>query len=101
MIKIKVFIIYNIIMVLSFTGMAIWFNKWWIALLALLFMAWPTRALSKKFRVCDCCGRYSESGETPEDAIKNAERCGWIHIEETNKDFCPDCKDKIYTRFKM
>lgn len=90
------FLLYNIFNLLVFGAVAIVFEKWWIVLFALLFVLLPAKTgKSKKCRICDSCGRHSESGETDTEAIIRAEKCGWVHIKETNKDFCPECKIKI------
>lgn len=89
------YIIYNIINLICFTILTILFHKWWIILFALLFVLIPTNHVNRRFRVCDCCGRHSESGYTDEEALKNAARSGWLHIAEGNKDFCPDCLKQI------
>lgn len=90
------FLLYNIFNLFIFGAVAIVFEKWWIILFALLFVLLPvTTAKNKKFRICDGCGRYSESGETDTEAIIRAEKCGWTHIKETNKDFCPECVHRL------
>ena len=92
---IKEVIIYNIIVLVCFTVLAVVFNKWWVILFAFLFCAFP-KYNGRRFRICDCCGRASESGATSEEAIERAEKCGWRHIEGTDKDFCPECLVKIH-----
>ena len=90
------YVIYNAVNIVCFTILAIVFHKWWIVLFAALFLLIPTNKFSgKRFRVCDCCGRYSESGSTPEEAIERAEACGWLHIKTSDKDFCPDCLNQM------
>ena len=46
---------------------------------------------AKHCRVCDGCHRRSESAKTVEEAIERSKRCGWVHVEDGNLDFCPDC----------
>ena len=90
------YLIYNTINIICFTVIAILFAKWWIILFALLFLLVPKSSFAQqRFRVCDCCDRWSESGKTAEEAIDRAEKCGWLHIEDGNKDFCPDCLNQI------
>lgn len=90
------YLIYNAINIICFTILAILFNKWWIVLFAALFLLIPKSSLTQqRFRVCDNCGRWSESGKTTEEAIERAEKCGWLYIEDGDKDFCPDCLNKI------
>ena len=90
------YLIYNAINIICFALLAILFNKWWIVLFAALFLMIPKSSFAQqRFRVCDSCGRWSESGKTIEEAIERAEQCGWLHIEDGDKDFCPDCLNKI------
>ena len=90
------YLIYNAINLICFTVLAILFNKWWIILFSALFLLIPKSSFTQqRFRVCDGCGRWSESGKTEEEAIERAEKCGWLHIEDGNKDFCPDCLNQI------
>lgn len=90
------YLIYNIINLICFIILAIIFCKWWIIFFALLFTIIPNALYKdKQWRVCDSCGRWSESGDCEEEAIKRAKQCGWLHIETSNKDFCPDCLNQI------
>lgn len=88
------YLIYNILNLAIFGALALVFEKWWIILFALLFVLVPTRKVMHK-RTCDICGKSTKSCDTPEEAIKEAERCGWIHIDKTDSDFCPECAHKI------
>lgn len=89
-------IIYNAINLICFTLLTIVFNKWWIILFAFLFIMIPTSKFKgQKFRVCDGCGRFSESDKTVEESIQRAEKCGWLHMSTNDKDFCPDCLRRI------
>ena len=86
------YLIYNAINLICFTILAILFNKLWIVLFAVLFLMIPgAKFKGKCWRTCDGCGRWSESGETATEAIMRAEKCGWLHINSTDKDFCTDC----------
>lgn len=90
------YLIYNAVNIICFTVLAILFHKWWIVLFAALFLLIPKSSLTQqRFRRCDGCGRLSESGKTAEEAIERAEKCGWLHIEDGDKDFCPDCLNQI------
>ena len=88
------YLIYNILNLAIFGALALVFEKWWIILFALLFVLLPSHKIKHK-RTCDMCGKSTESYDTPEEAIKQAEKCGWIHIEKTDQDFCPECIIKI------
>ena len=86
------YVVYNICNLFVFGAIAFAFEKWWIILFALLFVLVPTKKTVKKpCRICDCCGKSSESADNQEAAIKLAKSRGWIHIEESDKDFCPEC----------
>jgi hypothetical protein len=90
------YILYNIINLICFTLLAILFNKWWIILFAVLFLMIPSAKFRGKcWRICDGCGRWSESGENVTEAIERAEKCGWLHMAAEDKDFCPECLAKI------
>lgn len=90
-----IMVIYNAIVVACFTALSIFFAKWWIMFFALLFISFYPVGNRKKTRICDSCYRSSESAANDEEAIKRAQRCGWIHIKEGNLDYCPDCLSKI------
>lgn len=92
------YLIYNAINIICFTVLAILFHKWWIVLFAALFLLTPKSSFKQqRFRVCDNCGRWSESGKTPEEAIERAQRCGWVHLDN-DKDYCPECTLQIKER---
>lgn len=84
------YLIYNILNLAIFGALALVFEKWWIILFALLFILLPSHKTIHK-RTCDICGKSTESYDTPEEAIKQAEKRGWIHVEENDRDFCPEC----------
>ena len=88
-------IIYNAIVIACFTALSIFFAKWWIMFFALLFLASQPLGNRKNVRICDMCHRSSESAKTYAEAIERAKRCGWLHIEEGNLDYCPDCLSKM------
>lgn len=89
-----VLFLYNIVAVISFVVLAILFNHWWIALFSLLFLT-SQNTIIKRRRKCDMCGAYSEGAETIEEAIKKAEKAGWIHIAKGDKDYCPECRKEL------
>ena len=65
----------NCTVVICFTVLALTFNKWWIVLFASLFLSdlrtSPTMAY---YRICDSCGTHSPHADTPEAALKAAEK---------------------------
>ena len=81
---------YNMTIMICWVVLAVVFNEWWLALLAGLFISWP-RVVNRHYRICDKCGAYSEPASTKAEAIAIAVKAGWKHIEEGNKDYCPDC----------
>ena len=81
----------NMLSIACFTILALMFNKWWIALFAILFISFPSIA-HKYYRTCDGCGAFSEPADDYNDALNKAKAAGWVHIVEGNKDYCPDCK---------
>ena len=92
--KMIAYLIYNICNLVVFGAIAFAFEKWWIILFALLFVLLPSHKIKHK-RTCDICGKSTESYDTTEEAIKHAEECGWIHVEENDRDFCPECVSKM------
>lgn len=82
----------NSIVILCWTALAMVFDKWWIALFALLFVSDLKNPVQHYFRTCDTCGEHSPFAETPEAALKKAKEAGWTHYESTNTDYCPKCQ---------
>ena len=83
----------NIVILLCFVALAIFFGKWWIALFAALFFSYPKDQTAKKYyRVCDRCGKHSPYEDTYNAALDKAKAVGWIHYVDDNKDYCPECK---------
>lgn len=85
-------IISNSIALICFTVLAILFNHWWIILFALLFHSLPSVS---KYRICDKCGKISPYANTREEAINLAVKRGWVHYEDGDLDYCPDCKKEV------
>lgn len=81
----------NSLCVISWVALAIVFNKWWIALFALLFMT-SYETVRKYYRICDKCGKHSDYANSYNEALDKAKASGWLHIAEDNKDYCPDCR---------
>jgi hypothetical protein len=84
-------VIKNSISVLTWATLAVVFNKWWIALFALLFMS-GLQTKYKNYRVCDGCGKLSPYADSYNEALDKAKEAGWVHYVEGNKDYCPSCK---------
>lgn len=82
----------NVIKVAIFAVLAFIFNRWWIVLFSLLFMSSLVTS-PRHYRICDNCGKHSEGAESVTEAVKKAERAGWLHIEDGNKDYCPECRN--------
>ena len=83
--------IMNSINMICWTTLAIAFNKWWIAFFALLFMN-SLQTKYKTYRICDKCGKNSPYASSHNEAIKKAKAAGWVHCDDDNKDYCPDCQ---------
>lgn len=87
-------LIKNLLTIIAFIVLAIVFNHWWISLFALLFMT-KYRTSAGRVRICDKCGKRSPIADNDEDAIKVAKSVGWVHFNQGNLDYCPDCKDSV------
>lgn len=81
----------NSIVVIAWTALAIIFNKWWIALFALLFVS-SLETKHKTYRMCDGCGKHSSYADSHNEALNKAQEAGWLHVVEGDKDYCPDCR---------
>lgn len=81
----------NSIALIVWTALAIIFNKWWIALFAVLFMS-DIQTKYKNYRICDKCGKHSPYADSYNEALDKAKAAGWTHYVEGNKDYCPDCQ---------
>jgi hypothetical protein len=84
--------IINMISVSCWTLLAILFNRWWIALFALLFFVLPGTIKKYYYRICDGCGKRSEYANNYNEALDKAKAAGWVHYVDGNKDYCPECK---------
>jgi hypothetical protein len=87
----------NSICTICWVVLAIVFNKWWIALFSLLFLSslQSSPQTKKYYRFCDKCGKHSEYADSYNEALDKAKKAGWIHYVEGNKDYCPECKNKL------
>ena len=86
------FVVKNCAAIFAWATLAVVFNRWWIALFALLFMDYYT-VQRKHYRICDKCGKHSPYASNYTDALSKATDAGWIHIVDGNKDYCPDCQE--------
>ena len=86
----------NSVCVICWTTLAIVFNKWWICLFSMLFLcSLQTNTVKEYCRICDKCGKHSEYADSYDAALDKAKKAGWIHYVDGNKDYCPECKDKL------
>ena len=83
--------IQNSIALLSWTALAIIFDKWWIALFSVLCMS-SIKTAHKTYRICDKCGKHSPYADSHNEALDKAKAAGWVHYADSNKDYCPDCQ---------
>ena len=86
----------NSICLICWVALAIVFNKWWIALFAMLFMSsLSTETVHKKVRFCDKCGKHSPYADSEVEALEKAKEAGWVHYEDGNRDYCPECRKQM------
>lgn len=85
----------NIVAIIAWIALAILFDKWWIALFALLFLSSiKTETKNRSYRVCDGCGKHGPYANSYNEALDKAKEAGWIHYVDSNKDYCPECAEK-------
>ena len=84
----------NSIVTLAWIALAIYFDKWWISLFAVLFLS-SFIDIKKYHRICDKCGKYSPYADNYNEALDKAKEAGWIHYVDGNKDYCPECQNEI------
>lgn len=88
----------NSVCIICWTWLAVWFNHWWIALFAILFMSTlTTKGNSSPYRYyCDHCGTYSPEGVSRDEAEQRRIEAGWIRRKVNNKweDICPECQKR-------
>ena len=80
----------NSICVICWVILAVCFDRWWIALFALLFMS-SCVTVPVHYRICDKCGKHGPEARSVKESIDKAVLAGWKHISESNKDYCPNC----------
>ena len=86
----------NAVSLICWTALAIYFNKWWIALFPVLFLM-SIKTEHKYYRICDSCGKHSPYAKDNNEAIEKAKEAGWIRRKVGDKfeDFCPNCGAKM------
>ena len=86
----------NAVSLICWTALAIYFNKWWIALFSVLFFM-SIKTERKYYRICDSCGKHSPYAKDNNEAIEKAKEAGWIRRKVGDKfeDFCPNCGAKM------
>ena len=84
----------NCCVILVWATLAVVFDKWWIALFAVLFMS-GMQTRYKTYRVCDGCGKHSPYADNYNEALEKAKESGWIHHVDGNKDYCPECQKNL------
>lgn len=87
-------VIKNSIAILAWVVLAIVFGKWWIALFGIFFTS-EVKTEEKAYRICDRCGEHSPIADTKKEALEKAKAAGWLHVEDENKDYCPDCINDV------
>lgn len=80
----------NSIVILAWAALAVVFDKWWIALFAILFMN-GLQTRYKSYRICDKCGKHSPYADSYNEALEKAKEAGWV--VDGNKDYCPECQE--------
>lgn len=88
-------VIKNSVVTICWTTLAIVFNKWWIALFGILFISYVHTQGAGTYRVCDKCGKHSPYAKNYAEALDKAKVSGWIHYNEGDKDYCPDCRKDL------
>lgn len=83
----------NIVAIVAWTALAILFDKWWIALFALLFLS-DISTKTKSYRICDGCGKYGPYANSYNEALDKAKEAGWVHYVDGARDYCPECAEK-------
>lgn len=84
----------NSICIICWVVLAIIFNKWWIALIGILFMS-DIKQNHNYYRTCDKCGKHGPYTDSHNEALEKAKEAGWVHCVENNKDYCPECRKNI------
>lgn len=91
-------IILNLAALITWGALAVIFDKWWLALFAILF--WTT--VKRCYIYCDGCGEKGPTANSVDEARAKAHGEGWISGTHEGKtlDYCPKCREK-YQRVKQ
>lgn len=65
----------NIVVVLVWGALAVLFDKWWIALFAILFMSY-VKVKTTFYRICDGCGKHGPYANSYNKALDKAKEAG-------------------------
>ena len=87
----------NSICVICWAALAVYFNKWWIALFGVLFLNDLKLGRGKHYRVCDECGRHSPYADNYNEGLDKAKEAGWVRWKKNGVlgDYCPECQSKL------
>ena len=86
-------VIQNSVSIICWSMLAIKFDRWWIALFAVFFLA--SIKTSGAYKICDGCGKYSPYATNKIEAVYRAKEIGWVHFDKEDKDYCPECQANI------
>ena len=91
-------IVLNLVALITWATLAVIFNKWWLALFAILF--WST--VRRSYIYCDGCGEKGPTANSVDEARAKAYGEGWISDVHEGKtlDYCPKCAKMYYRRDK-
>lgn len=83
--------------VICWTILAIYFDKWGVALWAIVFVPSIKTCLGS-YRICDNCGKHSPYADSHNEALDKAKEAGWITVKKGDKweDYCPECQSEMY-----
>lgn len=92
-------IILNIVSLVTWATLAVIFNKWWIALFAIIFFM----TVNNSHIYCDGCGKKGPTANSVNEARAKAHGEGWITSTHEGKtlDYCPKCAIKKYKGVKQ
>lgn len=82
----------NIVILICFSLLSIYFGKWWIVLFSVLFFSYIKTGSTTCY--CDKCGRQLPVSGTFEEVVKAKQEYGWNRRKNGDKweDICPECQ---------
>ena len=85
-------IVLNLAALITWSALAVIFDKWWLALFAILF--WT---IHRSYVYCDVCGKRGPTANNANEARAKAHGKGWISDIREGKtlDYCPECAKKL------